>query len=82
MVRAHENSQAVKAAFLALLVHAVFFLVLVLTFNWKSEIPLQVSDVQLWDSLPAPKVQTLPPPEPERSGHTSPEQLAEKVTRS
>ena len=65
MVRAHENSQAVKAAFLALLVHAVFFLVLVLTFNWKSEIPLQVSDVQLWDSLPAPKVQTLPPPEPE-----------------
>jgi len=65
MVREHENPQAIKAAFLALLVHAVFFLVLVLSFNWKSEMPLQVSDVQLWDSLPTPKAQPLPPPEPE-----------------
>lgn len=65
MVREHENPQAVKAAFLALLVHAVFFLVLVLSFDWKSEMPLQVSDVQLWDSLPPPKTQPLPPPEPE-----------------
>jgi colicin import membrane protein len=65
MVREHENSQAVKAAFLALTVHVVFFLVLVLSFNWKSEMPLQVSDVQLWDSLPPPKAQPLPPPEPE-----------------
>jgi colicin import membrane protein len=65
MVREHENPQAIKAAFLALLVHAVFFLVLVLSFNWKSEMPLQVSDVQLWDSLPTLKAQPLPPPEPE-----------------
>lgn len=65
MVREHENSQAVKAAFLALTVHVVFFLVLVLSFNWKSEMPLQVSDVQLWDSLPPPKAQAVPPPEPE-----------------
>ena len=68
MVREHENSQAVKAAFLALTVHVVFFLVLVLSFNWKSEMPLQVSDVQLWDSLPAPQprpVEPTPqPPEP------------------
>jgi colicin import membrane protein len=64
MVREHENSQAVKAAFLALLVHAVFFLVLVLSFNWRSEMPLQVSDVQLWDSLPTPTARPLPPPEP------------------
>lgn len=64
MVRAHENSQAVKAAFLAFLVHAVFFVVLVMSFNWKSELPVQVSDVQLWEALPVPAAKPLPPPEP------------------
>jgi colicin import membrane protein len=74
MVREHENSQAVKAAFLALLVHAGFFLVLLLSFNWKSEMPLQVSDVQLWDSLPMPKAQPLPPPpKPEPKPEIKPE---------
>lgn len=64
MVREHENSQAVKAAFLAFLVHAVFFVVLVMSFNWKSEMPIQVADVQLWESLPMPAAKPLPPPEP------------------
>lgn len=73
MVREHENSQAVKAALLALLVHVVFFLILVLSFNWKSEAPMQVSDVQLWDSLPPPKARPLPPPEPEPKPEPKPE---------
>lgn len=64
MVREHENSQALKAAFLAFLVHAVFFVVLVMSFNWKSELPVQVADVQLWDTLPMPTAKPLPPPEP------------------
>ncbi|HSI21904.1 MAG TPA: TonB C-terminal domain-containing protein [Methylophilaceae bacterium] len=64
MIRKHENSQAFKAGVLALVVHLMFFLILVVSFDWKSEAPLQVTEVELWDSLPTPKV-TPPPPAPE-----------------
>jgi colicin import membrane protein len=64
MIRKHENSQAFKAGVLALVVHLMFFLILVVSFDWKSEAPLQVTEVELWDSLPAPKF-TPPPPAPE-----------------
>jgi colicin import membrane protein len=63
MIRKHENSQAFKAGVLALVVHLMFFLILVVSFDWKSEAPLQVTEVELWDSLPTPKV-TPPPPKP------------------
>lgn len=64
MIRKHENSLALKAGILALVVHLMFFLVLVMSFDWKSELPLQVTEVELWDSLPTPAPQPLPPPEP------------------
>lgn len=64
MIRKHENSLAFKAGLLALMVHILFFLLLVFSFDWKSEAPLQVTEVELWDSLPAPKSEPLPPPEP------------------
>jgi colicin import membrane protein len=64
MIRKHENSLALKAGILALVVHLMFFLVLVMSFDWKSEMPLQVTEVELWDSLPTPAPQPVPPPEP------------------
>lgn len=45
-----------------MLVHVLFLLLLVFSFDWKSEAPLQVTEVELWDSLPAPKAAPLPPP--------------------
>ncbi|HSI96711.1 MAG TPA: TonB C-terminal domain-containing protein [Methylophilaceae bacterium] len=62
MIRKHENSLALKAGILALVVHLMFFLVLVMSFDWKSEMPLQVTEVELWDSLPVPQAKPLPPP--------------------
>jgi colicin import membrane protein len=65
MIRAHENPLAIKAGVFALMVHALFFLMLVMGFDWRSVPPLQVDDVELWDSLPPPAIpQPLPPPEP------------------
>lgn len=64
MIRKHENSQAFKAGVLALVVHLMFFLILVVSFDWKSEAPLQVTEVELWDSLPTPKITPPPAPEP------------------
>jgi colicin import membrane protein len=65
MIRKHENSLAFKAGLLALVVHLMFFLVLVMSFDWKSEMPLQVTEVELWDSLPTPQNVPTPPPAPE-----------------
>lgn len=62
LIRRHENPLAVKAGLLALLVHALFFMLLVMSFNWRSVEPLQLDDVELWDSLPAPVVVAPPPP--------------------
>lgn len=63
MIRTHENPLAIKAGLLALLVHALFFMLLVMSFNWRSVEPLQLDDVELWDSLPTP-VEIAPPPAP------------------
>jgi colicin import membrane protein len=63
MIRMHENPLAIKAGLLALVVHALFFMLLVMSFNWRSVEPLQLDDVELWDSLPAP-VAVTPPPRP------------------
>jgi len=77
MIRKHENSLALKAGILALVVHLMFFLILVMSFDWKSETPLQVTEVELWDSLPTPKVTPQPPvpepPKPEPKVEPTPE---------
>lgn len=64
MIRTHENPLAIKAGLLALLVHALFFMLLVMSFNWRSVEPLQLSEVELWDSLPTPVAVAPPPPAP------------------
>ena len=54
-----------QAGALSLLVHAVFFGLLVMTFTLKSVQPMQVAEVELWDSVPVSKPQPTPPkPEP------------------
>ena len=67
MIRARENPIAVQAGALALLMHVLFFVMLVISFSWKHVQPLAVTQVELWDSLPQPQVTTPPPqatPEP------------------
>lgn len=64
MIRQRENSVMWQAGALSLLVHGLFFVVLVMTFSLKSIQPMQVAEVELWDSVPAPRA--LPPPEPPR----------------
>ncbi|MDR2876178.1 MAG: TonB C-terminal domain-containing protein [Methylobacillus sp.] len=85
IAREYEKPQALKAGVLALLVHAAFFLVLVTSFNWKAALPLQVSDVQLWDSLPStaksapPEIKPEPKPEPKIEPKPEPKPEAEET---
>lgn len=64
-IRSRETPVMWQAGALSLLVHAVFFGLLVMTFTLKSVQPMQVAEVELWDSVPAPRVQQeLPKPQP------------------
>lgn len=65
MFRRRENPVMWQSGGLSLLVHALFFMVLVMSFSWKSVKPVQIAEVELWDSLPQPKIaQPEPTPEP------------------
>ncbi len=61
MIRRHENPIALKAGALSMLVHALLFALFVFSFSWKNAPPMQIAQVELWDSLPQPHVA---PPEP------------------
>ena len=66
MIRKHENSVSWKAGFLAFAVHAGLIGALLISFNWKAAHPIaNVTEVELWDKLPAPSltpsVTRLPP---------------------
>lgn len=79
MIRARENPFALQAGMLALLMHGLFLFLLVFSFSWKHvQPPAAVAEVELWDSLPAPKVTTPPPeikpePKPEPPPEIKPE---------
>lgn len=76
MNRIHQRKNPVmwQAGALSLLVHGVFFLLLVMTFSWKTVQPMQVAEVELWESLPVQKVEPQPaPPRPEPSIEPKPE---------
>jgi len=71
MIRKHENSVSWKAGTLSIIVHLVLFGALLISFNWKAAHPvLNVTEVDLWDKLPAqsvpkpPEVKIEPPPVP------------------
>ena len=68
MIRNRENPFALQSGALALLVHGVFFVVLLVSFSWKNVQTPQAVQVELWDSLPQPKpepkVEPEPPPPP------------------
>ena len=65
MIRKHENTDSWKAGALAIGVHVALLAAMLISFNWKAAHPVQnVTEVELWDKLPAPKTVDVPKPEP------------------
>ena len=65
MIRKHENSDSYKAGFYALAVHVALLVAMLVSFNWKAAHPvMNVTEVELWDKLPAPRNIETPKPEP------------------
>ena len=66
MIRKHENTDSWKAGFLAIAVHVLLLGAMLVSFNWKAAHPvLNITEVELWDKLPAAKPIALPQPKPE-----------------
>ncbi len=69
MIRKHENSDSWKAGMYALAVHVALLVGMLVSFNWKAAHPvMNVTEVELWDKLPAqksveePKLKSKPEP--------------------
>ena len=74
MIRKHENSDSWKAGALAIGVHVALLAGMLFSFNWKAAHPVAaVTEVELWDKLPAPKVVDLAKPEPKPVVEEKPE---------
>jgi colicin import membrane protein len=65
MIRKRENPDSFKAGLYALAVHVGLLLAMLVSFNWKAAHPvMNVTEVELWDKLPAPSNVEPPKPEP------------------
>lgn len=79
MIRKHESAVSRKAALLALGVHGVLLLAMIVSIDWKAaHPPMQVTEVTLWDKLPAksspkPPVELKPEIKPEPKPEPKPE---------
>jgi colicin import membrane protein len=57
MIRKHESSVSFKAGALAIAVHVLLLAAMIMSVNWKAaHAPMVVTEVELWDKLPAPSV--------------------------
>jgi colicin import membrane protein len=78
MLRKRENPDSLKAGMYALAVHVVLLVGMLVSFNWKAAHPvMNVTEVELWDKLPAPKTADLPKPEPKPVLEEKPEPKVE-----
>lgn len=74
MIRKHENSDSWKAGAQAIGVHVVLLAAMLISFNWKAAHPIvAVTEVELWDKLPASKTVDVPKPAPKPVVEEKPE---------
>jgi colicin import membrane protein len=63
MIRKRENPDSFKAGFYAIAVHVGLLVAMLVSFNWKAAHPvMNVTEVELWDKLPAQKSIETPKP--------------------
>jgi colicin import membrane protein len=61
-----DNKDSFKAGLLAIAVHAGLLVALLFSVNWKAAHPVaDVTEVELWDKLPAPSKTAIKEPKPE-----------------
>jgi colicin import membrane protein len=66
MIRQHEKDVVWQAGVFTALVHGLLLALFLVSFQWKTVQPMNIAQVELWDSVPSPKADPIlaPPPEP------------------
>jgi len=79
MIRAYEKEVSWQAGGLAIAVHLALLGALLISFNWKAAHPvMNVTEVELWDSLPNIQVPTPTPPSPVVEEQPKPEPVVKE----
>lgn len=64
MIRQHEKNVVWQAGAFTVLVHGLLLALFLVSFQWKTVQPMNIAQVELWDSVPSPKAEPAQPPEP------------------
>jgi colicin import membrane protein len=82
MIRQHEKSVVWQAGAFTVLVHGMLLALFLVSFQWKTVQPMNVAQVELWDSLPSTQEDTAPPPPEPAPQPETPTQEIPKVVES
>ena len=79
MVRQHEKDVVWQAGAFTALVHGLLLALFLVSFQWKTVQPMNVAQVELWDSVPSPQAEPAPPPPPEPTPQPETPKVVEPV---
>lgn len=79
MIRQHEKDVVWQAGAFTALVHGLLLALFLVSFQWKTVQPMNVAQVELWDSVPSPQAEPAPPPPPEPTPQPETPKVVEPV---
>ena len=75
MIRQHEKDIVWQAGAFTVLVHGLLLALFLVSFQWRTVQPMDIAQVEVWDSLPSPQSEPSSPP----SSEFMPQQETPKV---
>jgi len=79
MIRQHEKDVVWQAGAFTAVVHGLLLALFLVSFQWKTVQPMNVAQVELWDSVPSPRAEPAPPQPPEPTPQPETPKVVEPV---
>jgi len=79
MIRQHEKDVVWQAGAFTAVVHGLLLALFLVSFQWKTVQPMNVAQVELWDSVPSPRAEPAPTPPPEPTPQPETPKVVEPV---
>lgn len=79
MFRQHEKEVVWQAGAFTALVHGLLLALFLVSFQWKTVQPMNIAQVELWDSVPSPKAEPTPAPPDDPTPTPEPPKVLEPI---
>jgi colicin import membrane protein len=79
MIRRHEKNVVWQAGAFTVLVHGLLLALFLVSFQWKTVQPMNIAQVELWDSVPSSEAEPVQPPPPETQMEPEKPKVVESV---